>query len=82
MQMQSHELLTPRPMAPFPKLSYNSLVQKVKAFESPNWYDSSYRYSTYGSNYAHHCPDASFASVFHKLEDSIDGLELDQFTSP
>lgn len=78
---QSNDLLLPKPECPFPNLNYKSLVQRITAFQSPEWYDSSSRYSNYGSNNRHRCPEASFASIFGALEGSLDGLELDQFTT-
>jgi hypothetical protein len=84
MQMQSSNLLLPKPETPFPNLNYNSLVRRVLAFTSPAWYDSSSNYSsysTYRSSYMHCCSDASFATIFGILEDSLEGLELNRFTS-
>ncbi|KAJ5712963.1 uncharacterized protein N7483_010144 [Penicillium malachiteum] len=79
-QMQSIDLLLLKSEAPFPRLNYTSFVQSVMAFTSLAWYDSSFRYSTYGTNYTHRCPNASFASIFQNLNETVDGLELSQFT--
>ncbi|KAJ5926369.1 hypothetical protein N7516_008142 [Penicillium verrucosum] len=84
MEMQSSNLLVPKPENPSPNLDYNSLMQRVMAFRSPGWYVSSSiysGYSSYGSSSMHRCSDSSFASVFDKLEDSLEGLELNRFTS-
>lgn len=86
--IQSNDLLLPKPECPSPNLNYKSLVQRVMAFQSPEWHASSSGYSgysgysSYGSNYKHRCADASFASIFGALEEVLEGLELDQFTSP
>ncbi|KAJ5882820.1 uncharacterized protein N7473_011082 [Penicillium subrubescens] len=81
MQMQSNNLLSPEKKGPFPNLNYRSLVQGVKAFKSPEWYDSSSRYSSYGSSHVQRCAEASFASIFGGLEESLEGLELSRFTN-
>ncbi|KGO74513.1 hypothetical protein PITC_099050 [Penicillium italicum] len=81
MQMQSSKLLLPKTGAPLPNLNYNCFVQTVMAFKSPKWCDTHSGYSGYGSCYPHNCSDASFASVFATLEDSLAGLELDRFTN-
>lgn len=76
MQMQLSSLLLPKPENPFPNLNYNSLAHRVIAFTSPGWYDlsSSYSgYSNYRSSSMHRCSDASFVSVFEKLEGSLGG---------
>lgn len=80
--IQSNDLLLSKPEWPFPNLSYQSLVQTIMAFRSPEWYDSASRYSSYGYNNKHSCPEASFASIFGPLEEFLQGLELDHFTSP
>lgn len=41
LQMQSVKLLSPKPEAPFPDLSYNYLVRMAMAFTSPAWHDRS-----------------------------------------
>ncbi|KAJ5183240.1 hypothetical protein N7492_000856 [Penicillium capsulatum] len=81
LQMQSVKLLSPKPEAPFPDLSYNYLVRMAMAFTSPAWHDRCSSYSRYGSNYQHRCSDASFASIFDMLKDSLEGLELIRFAS-
>ncbi|KAJ5751418.1 uncharacterized protein N7511_008383 [Penicillium nucicola] len=73
MQMRSSNLLLPKPKTPFPNLDYNSLMRRIMAFTSPEWYNSSSNPPI--------CPDASFASVFAVLKDSLEGLELNRFTS-
>ncbi|KAJ6168690.1 hypothetical protein N7497_001533 [Penicillium chrysogenum] len=80
MQMQSSNLLSPRPKAPFLNLNYNDLVQTVLAFKSPRWYGSNTSYSSYRSSSFHDCPDASFISLFAILEDPLEGLDLQDFT--
>jgi hypothetical protein len=80
--IQSNDLLLSKPKWPFPNLSYKSLVQTIMAFRSPEWFDSASRYSNYGYNNKHNCPDASFASVFGPLEEFIQGLEQDHIASP
>lgn len=80
--IQSNDLLLPKAEGPFPNLNYKSLVQRIMAFRSPQWYNSSSRYSSYGSNSKYCCPEASFASIFGVLEEFLEGLELNQFTSP
>ncbi|KAJ5424577.1 hypothetical protein N7445_010550 [Penicillium cf. griseofulvum] len=81
MQMQSNNLLSPRPKAPFLNLNYSDLVKTVLAFKSPRWYDSNTSYSSYtrSSNF-HDCPDASFASLFAILKAPLEGLDLQDFT--
>jgi hypothetical protein len=79
MQMQSSNLLSPKPKAPFLNLNYNDLVQTVLAFKSPRWYGSNTSYSSYGSSSFHDCPDASFASLFAILKDPLEGLDLQDF---
>lgn len=76
--IQSNDLLLPKPECPFPNLNYKSLVQRVMAFQSPAWYDSPSRYSSDKHSY----PEASFASIFGAREEFLEGLELNQFTSP
>ncbi|KAJ5380827.1 uncharacterized protein N7496_003255 [Penicillium cataractarum] len=80
--IQSNDLLLSKPEWPFPNLSYKSLVQTIMAIKSPRWYDSESRYSGYGSSSKHSCPEASFASIFGGLGKSLEGFELNQFTSP
>lgn len=71
--MQSNNLLLPKPEAPFPGLNYNYLVQKVLEFTSPEWH-------RFGSYSRHSCNDSTFASVFAIPKDSFEGLELNRFT--
>ncbi|KAJ5529060.1 hypothetical protein N7527_002453 [Penicillium freii] len=80
MQMQSSNLLSPKPKVPFLNLNYNDLVQTVLAFKSPRWYGSNTSYSSYRSSSFHDCPDASFTSLFAILKDPLEGLELQDFT--
>jgi hypothetical protein len=79
--MHSNDLLSPRPAAPFPNLNYKYLVRKVLSFVSPQWKDSYSGYSDYGSSYPHNCYDSSFTSLFGKLNDAIEGLNLDNVSS-
>ena len=79
MQMQSNNLLLPKPEAPFPNLNYNRLVRTIMEFTSPKWYDTP-GFSSYRPNSPHYCFDASFESIFAKLADSIQGLELERLT--
>lgn len=72
-QMQSDALLSPRPAAPYPGLTYKSLVQRVSSFKSPEWYGSSSRYA----RYQHKCPASSFGMLFGELKDIIEGLDLE-----
>ncbi|KAJ5775855.1 uncharacterized protein N7511_000866 [Penicillium nucicola] len=80
MQMQSSNLLSPKPKAPFLNLNYNGLVKTILAFRSPRWYGSNTSYSSYRSSDFHDCPDASFASLFAILKDPLEGLDLQDFT--
>lgn len=77
MQMQSNNLLLPKPETPFPNLSYNHLVRTVMEFTSPRWYNTSV-FSSYRPNSLHYCFDASFESIFAKLAGSVEGLELER----
>ena len=79
MRMQSNNLLLPKPEAPFPNLNYNHLVRRVIEFISPRWYNTS-GFSSYRHNSLHYCFDASFESIFAKLADSVQGLELERLT--
>lgn len=71
-QMQSDTLLSPRPAAPYPSLTYISLVQRVSSFNRQKWYGSSSRYA----RYRHKCPASSFGMLFGELKD-IEGLDLE-----
>jgi hypothetical protein len=79
--MELSNLLSPKPMIPFPDLNYNCLARNIMVFTSLRWYSLSLGYSSYRSSYPHGCPNASFASVFAMLKDSLKGLELKEFTS-
>ncbi|KAJ5585246.1 uncharacterized protein N7459_005046 [Penicillium hispanicum] len=79
LQMQSNNLLLPKPKAPFPNLNYNHLVRTVMKFTSPRWYNT-LRFSIYEPHDLHNCSDASFKSMFVKLADCVEGLELEQLT--
>lgn len=68
--MQSSAFVLPRPTAPFPDLNYKKLIQNVLLFKSPRWSELS------SSRYYHNCSDSSFQSLFGKLDDSIEGLDL------
>lgn len=65
--MQSTGLLSPKPITPFLRMSYNQLVQKVSSFKSPTWYQSSYR--------LHSCNDVHFLCLFPGLE-PLNGFDL------
>lgn len=78
-QMQSSNLLSPRPAAPFLNLSHRDLIQKVLAFESPEWSTSAHYQNHYGYIQAHTCADSSFKSLFANLNDFIEGLDLNDF---
>lgn len=81
-QMQSNALLLPRPVAPFLTWNYKKLVKTVLSFQSPQWYSLSsghLGYSSFGSQYRHSCSNSTFASIFGKLPDSVQGLDLDIF---
>ncbi|KAJ5159327.1 uncharacterized protein N7500_008978 [Penicillium coprophilum] len=80
LQMRSSNLRSATPEGS----NYNSIVKTIVGFKSPIWCASSSVYSGYrnfGSNSTHHCSHSSFASAFGKLEDSLEGLELDWFTT-
>lgn len=66
--MQSTGLLSPKPMAPFLRMSYNQIVQKVLSFKSPRWYRSSYT--------DHSCKDGNFRYLFPGLNENFDGFDL------
>lgn len=72
----SKDLLKSNPERPFSNWSYEFFARKIKAFKSPDWYDSPSRYSSY----EHSCGDAGFAQIFRTVEDSLKGLELNQFS--
>lgn len=69
-QIQSSNLFSPKPKAPFLSLNHNDLVQTVLAFKSPLWYGSTTDYSSYRSSGFHDCPNTSLASVFAILRAS------------
>jgi hypothetical protein len=77
--MHSNDLLSPRPTAPFPGINYKGLVQKVLAFESPQWTFQNSYYSIYGSSKRHLCLESSFESLFGGLNDSLNGLHLHSY---
>ncbi|KAJ5135222.1 uncharacterized protein N7515_004500 [Penicillium bovifimosum] len=72
-QMQSNNLLSPKPETPFLDLNCNCLVRTVKAFKSPEWWDD--------DDDEHACYDSSLPSLFSELEDSLGGLQLNEFTA-
>ena len=80
MQMQSKNLLSPKPVTPFLNLNYDDLAQTILAFQSPRWCSPSSIYSSYSYASPHNCSDASFKSVFATLEDPLDGLDLEILT--
>ncbi|RAL16792.1 BTB/POZ domain-containing protein [Aspergillus homomorphus CBS 101889] len=71
-EMYLNNLLSLRPVAPFPDLSYRSLVQKVSSFRSPAWYS----HKSYNPSYRHDCVDSTFELLIGVLEDTIEGLDL------
>ncbi|PYH75518.1 hypothetical protein BO82DRAFT_359969 [Aspergillus uvarum CBS 121591] len=71
-EMHLNDLFWLRPVAPFPDLSYRSLVQKVLSFRSPVWYGP----TSYRSNYRHNCVSSTFELLFGVLEDTIEGQDL------
>ena len=71
-QMHSNDLLSLRPVAPFPDLNYRSLMQKVLSFRSPVWYGP----VSYYSNYRHSCRYSTFKLLFDVLEDTLEGHDL------
>jgi hypothetical protein len=78
--MESSNLLSPKPVAPFPNLNYNRLARKIMAFKSPRWHEITSGYSSYGSSYPHSCSNATFAPIFALLDGSLGGLELEGLT--
>ena len=48
-------------------------------FISLRWYNTS-GFSSYRHNSLHYCFDASFESIFVKLADFVEGLELERLT--
>ncbi|KAJ5731576.1 uncharacterized protein N7483_006084 [Penicillium malachiteum] len=84
--MNSYDLLSPKPEAPFMNLTYHSLVQRVLAFQSPQWYSPLSGYSDYSSfssyrsnsrHSPHACSNASFKSIFTMLKGYLEGLEFE-----
>lgn len=66
--------LSQRPMIPFPKMNYKSLVKKVLSFKSPEWSSCRSRCHIYSHS--------SFLDLFRDLNDSIEGLDIQpHFTS-
>lgn len=82
MQMQSNNLLSPKPTTPFYFLKYDNLIQMVPSFRSPRWSESSADISKRRPTYCHDCPDSSFTSLFENLNHSIEGLDLDILSTP
>ncbi|EDN09148.1 predicted protein [Histoplasma mississippiense (nom. inval.)] len=76
LEMQSNELYSPKPEAPFPGLSYNGLVQRVLSFKSPKWYRSPSGYYN-----CHTCLHSSFNSLLGPLDEGIGGLDLSYYIS-
>ncbi|RAL17422.1 uncharacterized protein BO97DRAFT_430430 [Aspergillus homomorphus CBS 101889] len=70
--MESHHLLSLRPVAPYRRLGLHQLVKNVKAFKSPEWCT---RPAPYYHN-IHQCAHSSFASLFGELNGCVAGLEL------
>ncbi|CAG8127087.1 unnamed protein product [Penicillium nalgiovense] len=80
MQMQSSQLLSPKPAAPFPRLDYKVLRSKILSFKSPKWSNCNQARDPggyYNTNTARHtCPDSSFATLFANFNECIEGLDL------
>lgn len=74
-EMHSAGISSPRTEAPYPDMSYKSLVRKIQSFTSPRWYSRG-PYSSYGPNYGHSCQDSSFANLLGVADDVIEGLDL------
>ena len=66
---------SPRTEAPYPDISYKSLVQKIQSFTLPCWYSRGL-YSSYSPNYRHSCQDLLFANLLGVADDVIKGLDL------
>lgn len=93
-EMHSKNLLSPRPKPPFPGLSYQSLVNEVVSFQSPDWFDSNYKWQTSlgDTHRLHACTHSTIASLLgrddifgwkvgSKRIETIEGLLLMNFTS-
>ncbi|KGO46310.1 hypothetical protein PEX2_066600 [Penicillium expansum] len=81
-QMQSSDLLSPKPEAPFPNLNYKYLTQNVLSFTSPRWsVPPIEHFRGYATTYTHECSNSSFTSLFADLKDYIGGLELNSIDS-
>ncbi|KAL3456036.1 hypothetical protein BJX64DRAFT_52791 [Aspergillus heterothallicus] len=70
-EMRSANLLSPKPVAPYDKISYEGLVKKLKAFKSPSWYPSGRRH--------HSCSTSNFSTIFQDINDGISGLEVSRY---
>lgn len=83
LQMQSSNLLSPKPEIPFQNLTYSILVERILAFKSPQWYmlNSSSRYYSGYDTSPHLCYNASFSLIFATLDKSLDGSKLQDFPS-
>ncbi|KAJ9310393.1 hypothetical protein DTO217A2_172 [Paecilomyces variotii] len=77
-QMQSNSLLSPVPVAPFLNLNYNGLVLKLGSFKSPEWFSPGSDYP-YRKPTLHSCPQSTFKSLFGTLNNTVGGLNLDDF---
>ncbi|KAL4924506.1 uncharacterized protein BDV17DRAFT_284673 [Aspergillus undulatus] len=65
-----------RPVAPFPGLAYDQLMQKVSSIRSPMWITK--ERDPWGSNFQReqHCDSSSFAQLFGHLNSTVAGLDL------
>ncbi|KAL4959230.1 uncharacterized protein BDV14DRAFT_193960 [Aspergillus stella-maris] len=67
-QMHVNALLLPRPVAPFPNITYEHLVRKILLFKSPVWYSRH-------SKAAHTCSSSSLRILIGEFNDYIKGLD-------
>jgi hypothetical protein len=75
LHMQSSNLLSPEPQAPFPNMSYKGLVKSVLAFRSPQWCSSR-------KSGDHSCRDEPVASILKAAGHFLsEGLNLEDFTA-
>lgn len=80
--MQSSDLLSPKPEAPFPNLNYKYLTQNVLSFTSPRWSVPPIEcFGRYTTTDTHECSNSSFTSLFADLKDYIGGLDLNSIDS-
>ncbi|KAL4965068.1 uncharacterized protein BDV14DRAFT_189869 [Aspergillus stella-maris] len=68
-QLHVNALLLPRPVAPFPNITYKHLVRKISSFKSPVWYSRH-------SKAPHTCSSSSLRILIGEFNDYIEGLDL------